>query len=376
MLLRPFEIKKIQGFSYLDYVRLAGRNKMADNDVRKDYLSNRWVVIAKERKKRPTDFAKSVVETKEAICPLCPGNEHMTPPAVLVYLSFNGEILKENDQNGYRHKNWIVRVVPNLYPAFAPPDNEKEKLKETSVLKRAIGHHEVLIESPNHNEHPGVSRVSQLVHVVNAYLDRLADLTEKPYVNYVSIFRNHRREAGASLSHAHTQLIATPLVPSLVKEELDASKNFWKKNHGCLLCDVLKREKEGPRFIWENSSFVVFAPWASINPLEFWVLPKRHHSSMLSQSQDNVKDLAETMRVCLGGLRSLLNDPPYNFGFHTVSAEEAQDCYHWHLEVYPRLTIWAGFEKSTGMFINVISPEDAAAELKSAVQTEKKHLAV
>lgn len=347
---------------------------MANNEVRKDYLLNRWVVIAKERKKRPTDFVKKEIEKKEGVCPLCPGNERMTPPAVLVYLSFNGEIKKERDQNGYRHKDWIVRVIPNLYPAFAPPEKESERIQESPLLKRAVGHHEVLVESPNHDEHPGAARVSQLVHVINAYLDRLTALSGKPYVKYVSIFRNHGREAGASLSHAHTQMIATPFLPTLLREELEASKSYWKKNHECLLCDVLKREKEGPRFIWENDNFVAFAPWASINPLEFWVLPKRHQSSMLRVSQREVKDLAETMRVCLGGLRSLLNDPPYNFGFHTIVAEDAQDCYHWHLEVYPRLAIWAGFEKSTGMFINVISPEDAAAELKNVVQKEKKEL--
>ncbi len=347
---------------------------MAGNEVRKDYLLNRWVVIAKERKKRPTDFVKKVVEKEEGVCPLCPGNEHMTPPAVLVYLSSNGEIRKERDQNGLRHKDWLVRAIPNLYPAFTPPDEETVMAKESSVLARAEGHHEVIIESPCHDEHPGAARVSQLMHVINAYLDRLTDLSGKPYVKHITIFKNHGREAGASLSHAHTQLITTPFIPRILEEELEASKSFWTKNHSCLFCDVLAKERDGPRFIWENSSFVVFAPWASVNPLEFWVLPKRHHSNMLAMSGGEVEDLAETMRVCLGGLRSLLNDPPYNFGFHTLLKEDVGECYHWHLEVYPRLAVWAGFEKSTGMFINVISPEDAAAELREAVKTEKKEL--
>ncbi len=347
---------------------------MGRNEVRKDYLLNRWVVIAKERKKRPTDFVKNDLLKNEGVCPLCPGNERMTPPAVLVYLSSNGTIRKERDQNGLRHKEWLVRVVPNAYPAFTPPTEENVTFNERFALASAVGHHEVIIESSCHDEHPGAARVSQLVHVINAYLDRLTALSGKPYIKHVTIFRNHGREAGASLSHAHTQLIATPFIPTLIAEELETSKTFWNKNHECLLCDVLKREKEGPRFIWENNSFVVFAPWASVNPLEFWVMPKRHQSNMLSMSGDEVKDLAETMRVCLGGLRSLLNDPPYNFGFHTLLSEDDEECYHWHLEVYPRLAIWAGFEKSTGIFINVISPEDAATELRAAVQTEKKAL--
>jgi UDPglucose--hexose-1-phosphate uridylyltransferase len=347
---------------------------MASNEVRKDYLLNRWVVIAKDRKKRPTDFAKKDLLKKEGICPLCPGNESMTPPAVLVYLSADGEIRKEKDQNGFRHKEWLLRVIPNMYPVFTPPNQKNVLIKESPELARAVGHHEVIIESPCHDEHPATARVSQLVHVINAYLDRLDVLSKKSYVKYVSIFRNHGPEAGASLSHPHSQLIATPFVPAIPDEELEASKSFWNKNSECLFCDVLKKETAGPRFIWENSSFVVFAPWASVNPLEFWVLPKRHSSNMLSMSGGEVKDLAETLRVCLGGLRSLLNDPPYNFGFHTLLSEDAMDCYHWHLEVYPKLLTWAGFEKSTGMFINMISPEDAAAELRAAVQAEKKAL--
>jgi UDPglucose--hexose-1-phosphate uridylyltransferase len=347
---------------------------MASNEVRKDYLLNRWVVIAKECRKRPTDFARKAVAEKEGVCPLCPGNEHMTPPAVLVYLSSNGEVRREQDQNGFRHKDWLVRVIPNLYPAFTPPTKKTLTAKESPVLARATGHHEVIVESPRHDEQPGVARVSQLVHVINAYLERLKDLSKKPYVKHVAIFRNHGREAGASLSHPHTQLIATPVIPKTLEEELETSKRFWTKNHSCLLCDVLTKEQKGPRFIWENRSFVAFAPWASVNPLEFWVLPKRHHSNMADMSVDEAEDLAETMRVCLGGLLSLLNDPPYNFGFHTMLEEDAGDCYHWHLEVYPRLAVWAGFEKSTGMFINTVSPEDAAAELREAVKTEKNGL--
>jgi UDPglucose--hexose-1-phosphate uridylyltransferase len=345
---------------------------MASNEIRRDYLLNRWVVIAKERKKRPTDFIRKNIEEKDGVCPLCPGNENMTPPAVLVYLSSNGKIRKERDQNGLRHKDWLVRVVPNAYPAFTPPNRKTVITKKGSTLVKALGHHEVIIESPCHDEHPGAAGVSQLIHVINAYLDRLNHLSIKSYVKHISIFRNHGREAGASLSHAHTQLISTPFIPKILQEELEASRSFWTTNHSCLLCDVLAKEKESPRLICENTSFVIFAPWASINPLEFWVLPKRHHSSMLAMTRKEVEDLAYSIRVCLGGLRSLLNDPSYNFGFHTSINEEAEDYYHWHLEVYPRLAIWAGFEKSTGMFINVISPEDAAAELKKAVKVEKK----
>ena len=348
---------------------------MSANELRKDYLLDRWVVVAAARKRRPTDFVKKDRREKAGVCPLCPGNEHMTPPAVLVYVPSNGGIRRERDQNGPRHKNWLVRCVPNLYPAFTPSSRqEKARVKESPVLVRAIGHHEVLVESPRHDEHPGVARIPQLVHVIDAYLDRLNELSAKPYVKYVSIFRNHGLEAGASLSHAHTQLIATPLVPRIMSEELGASRRYWTKNRQCAFCEILTKEKDSPRFIWENESYVAFAPWASVHPLEFWILPKSHQSRLSDVSRKEIEDLAVALRACLGGLRSLLNDPPYNFGFHIAPNKEDSTHYHWHLEVYPKLTIWAGFEKSTGMFINVVPPEDAAENLREAVLKETKSL--
>jgi len=347
---------------------------MAINEVRKDYLLKRWVVISKERKRRPTDFFKKEIVEQKGVCPLCPGNEYMTPPAVLVYRSLNGEFKKERDYDNFRHNNWVVRVIPNLYPVFSPPTENEKYQKEKSKLSKAVGHHEIIVESSNHDEHPATARRSQLVHTMNAYVERLVELSTKTYVKHISIFRNHGYRAGASLSHPHSQLITTPFIPTILKEELEASKRYWNKNSECLFCNVLKREGVKPRFIWSNQSFVVFAPWASVNPFEFWIIPKLHHSNMMSMSSVQINDLAETMRICLGGLRSLLNDPPYNFGFHTIIDEDVKDYYHWHLEVYPKLSTWAGFEKSTGIFINTISPEDAAKELRFAVQEQKNDL--
>jgi len=337
------------------------------NELRKDYLLNRWVVIAAQRKRRPTDFVKKAEKRKLDTCPLCPGNEHMTPPAVLVYLPSGNGIIEEKDHDGLRHKNWLVRCVPNLYPAFTPPHKMiGEQITEGFITDRAIGHHEVLIESPRHNEHPGVARVSQLIHVVNAYIDRTNEFCRQEYVKYVSIFRNHGLEAGASLSHAHTQVITTPFFPRIAKEELNASNEVWRKDKECAFCEILVREKESPRFIWENRDYMAFAPWASVHPFEFWIFPKEHQCCLLDLSETQVKSLAEALKSCLGGLNSLLEDPPYNFGFHQVTTG-AGKYYHWHLEVYPKLAIWAGFEKSTGTFINVVSPEDAAENLKMAI---------
>jgi UDPglucose--hexose-1-phosphate uridylyltransferase len=345
------------------------------NEMRKDYLLDRWAVIAAQRKKRPTDFAKEPQKRQESVCAFEPGNEHLTPPAVLVYLPSNGGIKKESDKIGECHRNWLVRVFPNLYPAFMPPENEETTKVEKGdfVFERATGHHEVIVESPRHDEHPSVARVSQLIYVVDAYIDRLRELSSKPYVKYVSIFRNHGLEAGASLSHAHTQVIATPIIPKIVEEELKASEDRFQKNKKCAFCEIIEKESQSPRFVWENKDFTVFAPWASVHPFEFWVFPKKHQRCLLDLSQSEVKSLAEALRVSLGGLNTMLNDPPYNFGFHQTT-DGSCDYYHWHLEVYPRLSIWAGFEKSTGMFINVVLPEDAAKDLREAMLEEEKKI--
>jgi UDPglucose--hexose-1-phosphate uridylyltransferase len=344
---------------------------MPFNELRKDYLLDRWVVIATERARRPTDFVKQKKETTQTdTCPMCPGNEHMTPPAVLVYLKSNGEIRKEKDTNGFRHKNWFIRCVPNLFPAFAPP---KTQADETGILKSnvfglAVGHHEVLIESPDHNGHPANAEVPQLVHVVNAYVDRLRELAAKPYVKYVSIFRNHGVEAGASLSHAHSQLIAMPYVPTTVDDEITTSLNFWNQHEKCVFCDLIEKESKSQRMVADNQYFSVLAPYASINPMEFWVIPKKHAANPLNLAQAEIKAFAETLKTTLKALKDLVNDPPYNYGIHLSINAESQDCYHWHLEVYPKLAVWAGFEKSTGTYINTIPPETAAAELKKAIQ--------
>jgi len=345
---------------------------MSFNEVRKDYLLDRWVVIATERGRRPTDFAKKEREkVKKGVCPLCPGNEHMTPPAVLVYLKSGKGVRKVKDKNGFRHKDWFIRCVPNLYPAFTPPKGRAGRMQimKSDSLVVAVGHHEVLVESPVHDGHPANAKISQLVHVINAYIDRLRELTSKPYVKYVSIFRNHGLEAGASLSHAHSQIIATPFIPRIVEDELRASKKFWTRNKKCIFCNVLEKELDGPRLILENAKYVAFAPWASVNPLEFWILPKEHEATLLEMSQSEVKTFAKTLKACLSGLKRLLNDPPYNFGFHIAMNKDTCKYYHWHLEVYPRLAIWAGFEKSTGIYINTVNPEVAAESLRKVVSS-------
>jgi UDPglucose--hexose-1-phosphate uridylyltransferase len=186
-------------------------------------------------------------------------------------------------------------------------------------------------------------------------------------VRYVSIFRNHGLEAGASLTHVHSQIIATPFVPTIIEKEIAASRNFWNQHEKCVFCDIVERESKSPRLIYDNARFVVLAPYASVHSLEFWILPKKHDANLLNLTRTETEAFAETLKASLKALKDLVNDPSYNYGFHLSLNREAEDCYHWHLEVYPRLATWAGFEKSTGTYINTVMPETAAAELKKAI---------
>jgi len=302
---------------------------------------------------------------------MCVGNENMTPPALMLYLKENAEIIKAQDPLvGERPKNWLIRCIPNLFPAFSPPKQPEDatQIMINECCGNAIGHHEVIVESPNHDETPADAQLPQLELVIHAYVDRLRELSAKPYVKYVSIFRNYGQQAGASLSHAHSQIIATPIVPTVIQEGMDASKAFFGKQGKCVFCDIIEQESRGPRLISDNSDFLVFSPYASICPMEFWIVPKKHSASILDLDDAEVSEFAKTLKASLKALKDLVNDPPYNYGFHLAINTDAQDYYHWHLGVYPKLSIWAGFELNTGIYINTVTPETAADSLRKAMK--------
>jgi UDPglucose--hexose-1-phosphate uridylyltransferase len=335
------------------------------NEIRKDYVLDRWVIIAKERVRRPTDFfstANEEIDTEK--CPFCPGNEEATPPAFLVYRRSDAGLRKDRDIDGERIRDWLVRCIPNLYPALSCGESANQSQDELHTLRDGIGSHEVIVESPHHNDHPANALTSQIRLVVEAYIDRLKALSEW---DYVSIFRNHKREAGASLSHAHSQILAAPMVPQLIADEVSAHMRWFEKKDMCRTCEIIESERDSPRLIFENNSFIAIAPWASTYPFEFWILPKMHQATILQLEEREKSDLAESLKICLGSLAKTLNDPPYSYGFHLTPTKVKHERFHWHLEVYPKLTVQAGFENSTGMFINVTPPEIAAQNLRDSI---------
>ncbi len=328
--------------------------------------------------RRPTDYGLSFpTPTGEtgAACPFCPGNEERTPPAdLLLVRSGEGDTVYERDIGKQRRRDWLVRSFPNLYPAVEPKIDPLPRSDSLHYSQPSYGYHEVVIESPNHDEHPGVARVKQLESALKTEFLLADRFSQDERIKYVQIFRNHRKEAGASLSHAHSQVIALDSTPKLVREELEGYKRHNVAHGECVYCKILEKEQDGPRMVFNDGDFLVIAPWASITPFELWIMPRHHEANALKTSETMISNLAKTLRSTLGALSKLLGDPPYNYGIHTIPSDPEITDYHWHAEILPRISVWAGFELSTGMYVNTTPPELAAASLRELVRQELESL--
>jgi len=314
------------------------------NELRKDYLLDRWVIIAKDRGKRPTDFIQKPKVEKPKICFFCPGNEHMTPPEI--------DRVEENGK-------WIIRCFPNKFPATT---TEFEENEESFLVKQtAYGKHEVITETPNHNMHLNELSVEHIVKVLDMYSSRINEIKKDKRIKYVIIFKNQGSVAGASLDHSHTQLIALPIIPGLVKEETEAARKYKEENGNCPFCDIHSYEAKSERLIFEDDYTISFAPFASRFPFEVWIMPKRHVRFLYDLNDEEKYSFAKMLKRILRKLHSSLNKPPYNFWFHQ-SPDDGD--LHFHLELAPRLAKFAGMELGSEIVINVVPPELAAQHYK------------
>lgn len=336
------------------------------NELRKDYLLDRWVVYAPGRARRPADFVVSRSKAEAKVCSFCPGNENLTPPAKLLYVLEDDRILRSRDRGGKRRSDWSVRCIPNLYPAFdlaGSAGHVRERRRFPYVKLKAAGVHEIIIESRDHDGHPHRADDKQIALWLQAAMERVGVLNAD-WAN-VALFRNHGREAGASIAHAHSQIIATALVPRIIDDERRAMNRFHAQTGHCAMCKIRSAEAKTERCILNGENFTVIAPWASVFPFEFWVIPRRHSSTIVGLELEEVRELARTIRIAFRALANLLSDPPYNVIFHL--APKSRGVFHWHLEVYPKLSVHAGFELGTGMYINTQTPELSAEALRGMV---------
>lgn len=228
------------------------------------------------------------------------------------------------------------------------------------------GAHEVIIETPNHSTQLAELNENEIYVVLRTYRERIIDLTRDTRFKYIIVFKNHGSSAGASLTHSHSQLIAMPVVPKLVKEELDGSHRYFDFRQRCIFCDILKQELEdGKRLVAQNEKFVALAPYAPRFPFETWIIARRHFGSFNTIDELELIELSKLLKSALNKMNRALSNPDYNFMIHTAPTDNPDpDHYHFHLELMPKLTKIAGFEVGSGFYINPTPPEDSAKYLR------------
>lgn len=328
-------------------------------ELRKDPVVGRWVIISTERARRPSDFvalAPERVGTGTA-CVFCPGQEAFTPDEIAVV---------RPDGSSPNSPGWTLRVVPNKFPALRIEGELEPSGEGLYDRMSGVGAHEVIIETPQHQASLATLPTAHVAGILRVYRDRMVDLGKDPRLEYVMVFKNHGEAAGASLEHPHSQLIATPIVPIMVEEELVGGLQHFRIKKRCIWCDILRQERAGGgRLILEDAGFAVLAPFAPRFPFETWILPGTHRSSYEETGADELDGLAYVLGEILARMNRVLGTPPYNLMLHSAPLRtQALDHFHWHLEIIPKLTRVAGFEWGTGFFINPTPPEEAAKYLR------------
>ncbi len=350
-------------------------------ELRKDPVIGRWVIISTERAKRPMDFLSphEHVET-ETDCPFCEGKEADTPPEIYAVRP-NGAAPNT--------AGWSVRVIPSVKPVLRIEGELNRRAKGMYDVMNGIGAHEIIVESPEHVGNLADVPVERIREGLQVSVHRIIDLEHDPRFRYVLWFKNYGAVAGAGrIQHVRSQLIATPVTPKRVKEELAGARRYFEDKERCLVCDLIAQEREmKDRIVLDSAHMLVLCPFASRFPFELVFLPKRHACDFAAMTQEEIADLAIVMKQALGRLKSVLDDPPYNYVLHTAPFRRnrlkagywktIEEDYHWHIELIPRLTRVAGFEWGSGFYINPTPPEEAARYLRDApTQVEREQVDV
>ncbi len=325
--------------------------------LRKDPIIGRWVIISADRGKRPHDW---IVESKKKVggfCPFCPGNEDKIPPEI---------IAKRENDSAPNKLGWTIRVVSNKFPALQIEGDLNRREEGIFDLMNGFGAHEVIIECPDHLIELADLHINHIRDVFWIFRERIVDLKKDIRFKYILVFKNHGIAAGASLEHSHSQIIALPIIPKRVVEELNGAQKYYSYKERCIFCDIIRQETQwNSRLVISNPNFIVFEPFAARFPFETWVLPARHSVSFKDISYEDTYELAATIKETLQRLNKALENPPYNFIIHTSPLQDHEFSeYHWHIEIIPIITKVAGFEWGSGFYINPTPPEEAANTLR------------
>jgi len=330
------------------------------SELRKDPVTGRWVIISQERGGRPLQEEKPAQKIDHKSCPFCEGNEKLTPSEIYAV----GKVGRHKNSTG-----WDIRVIPNKFPALRVEGEVLTRGENMYDKMNGIGAHEVIIETPEHSKSGALLSVEQYKSILLTYAERINDLKKDLRMEYILIFKNHGLSAGATLEHPHSQLIATPIVPKKVLEELSSAKKYFEFKGRCVFCDMINTElNSNSRVVYENDNFIAFCPFASRFPFEIWVLPRSHDSAYEDISEKEAAELARALKTVLGKLNEALSNPDYNYILHNwPHKSNDRNIFHWHIEIMPKLTKIAGFEWGSGFYINPTSPEDAAKFLREVL---------
>lgn len=343
------------------------------SELRRDPVSGNWVVIAPDQEAGVVLVPSPRITSPPELCPFCPGAENQTSQEILVYRSQTDG----NPSSG----NWLLRVIPNRLPVLRTEvPLEREGIGMFDRIS-GVGAHEIIVDSPVHDQVLHEFPLDQIRLMVNAWKERLNDLRRDARLRYISVFRNQGRRAGARISHPHSQIIATPAIPPEVRHQLAGAREYFEYKERCVFCDLIDQEREEKtRLVVQNRGFLAFCPFAARNPFEVWILPRVHSHHYGTVSVDEIADLAEILRTVAGSLALALADPDVNVVLKSAPTPQShrtkwatlEEDYHWHVVVIPRIARPTGYEWATGMFVNPTAPEEAAAYLRENLPHETR----
>jgi len=326
-------------------------------ELRRDRLTGKQVIVVPGRSDRPHPVvSNSSAQSDEycASCPLCVGNEQETPPSVLTLARPDSRRL------------WDVRVIPNLYPVVSA-ESKQSADAGSSIHPSATGIHEVVVETPSHNRELPDRELSEVLPLLDAYRERLADLEARRATRHVVVFKNRGLEAGTSLDHPHSQIIALDFLPNQVTRRTQIARRHLRTSGGCLLCSIVAEERQSwERIVFKREGFVAFSPYASSSAGEVLLVPLMHAPSFTTISSKDREQLAGSLIALLRQMQAAFNDPAYNLVLHTAPKPWHDDAaLHWYWQLTPRLTRTAGLELATDLNVNPLAPEYAASQLRN-----------
>jgi len=326
-------------------------------ELRRDIISGCWIITNTKEKDEFFESLEPGVRIKEKPCPFCPGNEKETPNEI--YALRNPGTLQ--NQPG-----WSIRVFPSKEKVLEVEKGLERRGVGIYDAMNNVGAHELIIESPEHIKNLSDLPNEQIKKALSVYQNRIIDLKGDKRLRYAIVFKNQRPSSPFRLGHTHSQLVALPLTPQSVKEELENAKNYYREKERCVFCDVVREELDaGLRIVEENKSFISYVPFAPRLPFETWILPKRHNADFTQEDESKLFDLAVIMKVTLSKICKLLDDPPLNYMIHSIPYmrpragywKTIHKDYHWHLEILPHIVKVEGFSWSSGFYIEPLSSE-------------------